>query len=80
MNMEAVYKKLTVVFKEVFDDPEITVTPESTADDIDEWDSLTHVNLIIAIELCFDIEFTQKEVMGFQKVGDMADCIKTKIN
>lgn len=77
--MDAILEKLNGIFREVFDDQEITITPESTADDIEEWDSLTHINLIMMIELRFDIEFSQKEVMGFQKVGDMAECIKGKI-
>jgi len=77
--MDAVYEKLTGIFREVFDDPAIDITAESTADDIEEWDSLTHINLIMMIELRFDIEFNQKQVMGFQTVGDMAECIKGKL-
>lgn len=77
--MDDVYKKLTEIFREVFDDPEIDLTPETTADDIEEWDSLTHINLILMVELRFNIEFTQKEVMGFRNVGQMAACIKEKL-
>jgi acyl carrier protein len=77
--MDAVYEKLTGIFKEVFNDPQIIITPESTADDIVEWDSMTHINLILMIELRFDIEFNQKEMMSFQNVGIMAECIKKKI-
>jgi len=78
--MDEIYKKLTDVFREVFDNPEITLTPETTADDIEEWDSLTHVNLIMMVELRFGIEFTQKEVMRFQNVGDLAECVRGKIS
>ena len=77
--MDAIYEKLTAIFREVFDDPEIEIKPESTADDIEEWDSLTHMNLILMIELKFDFEFNQREVMGFQNVGDMAACIQKKL-
>ena len=77
--MDEVYDKLTGIFREVFDDPDINLTPETTANDIEEWDSLTHINLILMVELRFDIEFSQKEVMRFRNVGQMAECIKEKL-
>lgn len=73
------YKKLTGIFQEVFDNPGINLAPETTADDIEEWDSLTHINLILMVELRFNIEFSQKELMGFRNVGQMAACIKGKL-
>lgn len=73
------YDKLNEVFREVFDDDEISLTPETTADDIEGWDSLSHVNLIIAVEMKFDIEFTQKEIRSFSNVGEMAACVESKI-
>lgn len=77
--MDDVYKKLTGIFQEVFDNPGINLAPETTADDIEEWDSLTHINLILMVELRFNIEFSQKELMGFRNVGQMAACIKGKL-
>jgi len=74
-----VYNKLTEIFREVFDNPGINLAPETTADDIEEWDSLTHINLILMVELRFNIEFSQKELMGFRNVGQMAACIKGKL-
>ena len=73
------YDKLNEVFREVFDDNEISLTPETTADDIEGWDSLSHVNLIIAVEMKFDIEFSQKEIRSFSNVGEMATCVESKI-
>lgn len=73
------YNKLTEIFREVFDNPGINLAPETTADDIEEWDSLTHINLILMVELRFNIEFSQKELMGFRNVGQMAACIKGKL-
>ncbi len=75
-----VYEQLNEVFREVFDDDAIQLTPEMTADDVEGWDSLSHVNLIIAVELKFGIEFTQKEIRSFSNVGEMAACIERKIN
>lgn len=70
---------LNKVFKIVFDNPHIQIKHETTADDIDEWDSLSHVLLISAIEGEFNIEFSQNEVMLFNCVGDMLDCVNKKI-
>lgn len=78
--MDALYEKLTGIFREVFDNPEITLTPETTADDIEEWDSMTHVNLILMVELRFEIQFSNAEVRGFRNVGDLAEGIRKKIS
>ena len=71
-------EQLEEVFREVFDDDEIQLSAETTADDIEGWDSLSHVNLIIAVEMKFDIEFTQSEIRSFSNVGEMAKCIEGK--
>ncbi len=68
------------VFREVFDDYELKIFPEMTADDVDGWDSLSHVNLIIAIETRFSIRFNQKELLTFRNVGDLLACIDRKIS
>ena len=75
-----VTEELTAVFREVFDDDSIQLTPELTADDVEGWDSLSHVNLIIAVEMKFDIEFTQKEIRSFANVGEMTACIESKLS
>jgi acyl carrier protein len=75
-----VMEKLTNVFRETFANNAIQLTRETTADDIEGWDSLSHVNLILAIELAFDVEFTQREIMTFGNVGDMAACVEKKLN
>ena len=62
---------LEPIFQEVFDDDEITLREEMTADDIDGWDSLSHVNLIVAIESKLNIKFAQKELLTFRCVGDL---------
>jgi acyl carrier protein len=70
---------LTDVFRTVFDDPSIELNPEMTANDVEGWDSLSHINLILAIELRFDIQFFQKELLTFKTVGDLMDSIKRKL-
>jgi len=71
---------LTDVFRTVFDDPTIAISPGMTAKDVEGWDSLSHVNLILAIELRFGIEFSQKELLTFKTVGDLLNSINRKLN
>ena len=79
MTREEVYEKLNGVFRDVFDDEDITVNDATTADDIDDWDSLEHINLVVAVEKCFGIKFTMGEVTGMKNVGEMADIILGRI-
>jgi acyl carrier protein len=71
---------LNKVFREVFNNPEINISVETTSNDIIGWDSFSHINLITAIEIYFDIEFTQTEAVSFSKVGDMIQSIKNKVS
>ena len=70
---------LNEIFCEVFDDEDIELSPEMTADDVDGWDSLSHVNLIVTIEARLKINFTQKELLTFKNVGDLMNSIESKI-
>ncbi len=79
MTREEVFAKLNDVFRDVFDDEDICVTDSTTADDIEEWDSLEHINLIASIEYEFDIKFNMGEVNNFKNVGEMADAILKRI-
>ncbi len=71
-------KKLNDLFCEVFNDDSILLTVETTADEVEGWDSLSHVNLILAVETRFNIRFTQRELLSFQNVGDLLNCIEKK--
>lgn len=73
-------ERLNAVFCEVFDDEDLAVSPDSTANDVDGWDSLSHVNLIVAVENTFAIRFSQKELLTFRNVGDLLACIEKKIS
>ena len=75
MSREEIYEKLNQVFREVFDDESITVDASTTADDIEDWDSLEHITLVAAIENLFQIKFKVGEVVRFKNVGEMADII-----
>jgi acyl carrier protein len=70
---------LTAVFIEVFDDDSIVLADSMTADDVDAWDSMSHVNLIIALEIAFDIEFKQSEIQNFANVGELKQSIQEKL-
>lgn len=69
---------LQKVFREVFEDDTIEITNDMTAADIDDWDSLAHVELIVAVEKAFQLKFTTMEIKGLQNVGDFIDLIDKK--
>ncbi len=75
MTREEVYEKLNAVFQDVFDDEELTVNDETTAADVDGWDSLVHITLIDAVEEEFDISFDMKTIVKLKNVGEMVDVI-----
>lgn len=72
-------EKITPIFHEVFEDDGIVLRRETTADDIDAWDSLSHINLVIAIEMAFKIRFALGELQALKNVGEMIDLIDKKI-
>ena len=71
--------KLNEIFCEVFDDEDLKINLEMTANDVEGWDSLSHINLIVAIETRFDIRFKQREVLLFKNISDLFKCIQTKL-
>lgn len=72
--------RLQKVFTSVFANDSIELTPQLTADDVDEWDSLSHINLMLALELEFGIEFNQSEIQNFANVGELITSIQNKIS
>lgn len=75
MTREDVYDRLNKVFQDVFDDEEIVVCDSTTSEDIEDWDSLEHINLVAAVEQEFGIKFTMGQVVTMKNVGEMVDII-----
>jgi acyl carrier protein len=78
MERKEIFEKLNEVFCDVLDLDEVELTDESSANDIEEWDSLSHIQLIVAIEKEFKIKFTSLEIMRWNNVGEMIDTIIEK--
>jgi len=78
MQSSEIYQQLGGIFADVFDE-EIALKPEMTADDVDGWDSLTHIRLIISVEKAFKIKFSTAEVGKLKNVGEFVDLISSKV-
>ena len=79
MTKEKIYEGLNEVFQEVFDDESITVKPETTADDIEGWDSLNHINIIASVEIDFDVKFEMSTYASMKKVADIINYIEAQL-
>lgn len=77
--MDEIYRKMTDIFQDVFDDESIVVTPELTAQDVAEWDSLNHIRLILTVQKTFGISFSAAQTANLKNVGDLADLIQSKM-
>lgn len=75
MTREEVYERLNKVFREVFDDDSIIVQDSTTSDDIEDWDSFEHINLVVAVEDEFSFKIPMGKVVTMKNVGEMADII-----
>lgn len=71
-------EKLQQIFRDVFDDPSIELEPSMTADDIAEWDSLSHVRLMLEVSKAFGVRFSASEVSSLNNVGDLQALIAAK--
>jgi acyl carrier protein len=76
---EEIKKQVNEIFKDVLDNDKIQIQDSTTADDIEEWDSLSHIQLIVGIEKHFKIRFTTAEVTSYKNVGEMIDGIAKKL-
>lgn len=75
-----VISQIEQIFQQVFNNPEIAISRDTTAQDIDGWDSLNHIRLIISIEMELGITFDSNEVAELTNVGDLIDYIESQIN
>lgn len=79
MERNEVLKQVNDVFIDILDNTSIVLTNQITANDIEEWDSLAHIHLVVAIERRFKIRFGSKEIQSWENVGEMVDCIYSKV-
>ena len=78
MTKNEIYERLTAVFRDVFDDETIEINDATTADDIEDWDSIEHITLIGAVESEFKVRFKMGEVSGMKNVGEMVKIIEER--
>ena len=74
-----IYEKLTEIFQDIFDNDDVIATPELTAHDVEEWDSLSHIRVIVTIEEEFDIKFSVSEIVELNNVAEMVALIESKV-
>jgi len=78
MDRQEILKQVNNIFIDVLDDEDIVIEEKTQAKDVDEWDSLTHIQLVVAIEKHFKIRFTSKEIQSWKDVGEMFNTIQEK--
>jgi len=71
---------INAIFIDVLDDDTVVLTEETTANDVDEWDSLNHIQLVVAIEKHFKIRFASQEILSWQNVGEMVSSVEGKVD
>jgi acyl carrier protein len=80
METNLILEKLTGIFRDVLDNEDINLNPQTTANDIGEWDSLNHIQLVVAIEKSYKIKFTASEIQNWNNVGEMVASINSKLS
>ncbi len=80
MDRKEILNTVNNVFIDVLDDDSLVLTEATTANDVEEWDSLNHIQLVVAIERQFKIRFASQEILSWQNVGEMVDSITVKLN
>ena len=80
MQREEIINQVQDIFRDVLDEEEMILGDTTTADEVEGWDSLSHIQLVVGIENHFNIKFTSKEILSWKNVGELIDCIALKIN
>lgn len=78
MTRDDIYTELNEIFADVLDIDDLSLTDSTTADDIEEWDSLSHIRLVVSIEQHYGFKFSTAEIEALKSVGDLVDCILQK--
>ena len=76
--MQDVLERLNDVFRDVFEDDDLVISPQTSAEDIAEWDSLMHVSLIVSVESAFGVRFSSAEVAKLKDVGELVGLIESR--
>ena len=79
MERNEILKRVEEIFREELEQEDLVLTDDTTADDVDGWDSLSHVQLVAAMEEAFGIEFKSREILSWDNVGDLIDSIEKKV-
>ena len=79
MNRSEIMNKVAQIFRDIFDDEELIINDNTCADDIDDWDSIEHINLILAVEKEFSIKFDMNEIARLKSVGEIVRAIESKL-
>lgn len=80
MERTEIFLTLAGLFRDVFDDDSIVIRPDLSADDVDAWDSLTHIRLILTVEKAFSVKFSASDIGKLKNVGELAELIRSKTN
>jgi acyl carrier protein len=78
--MDDLMERLQDVFREIFDDDHLEISDATVASDVEDWDSLNHVKLVVAIETAFGVKFSNREIGGWENVGDMRRALADKLS
>jgi acyl carrier protein len=79
MDDAQIYARMEDIFHDVFDDDSLQVSPALSAKDVDGWDSLTHIRLILTVQKAFRVKFSTSEIGKLENVGDLVELIKTRV-
>lgn len=78
MDSTQILEEVNTIFKDVLDNDDLVITRNTKADDVEEWDSLSHIQLVVQIEKQFKVKFLVSEIREWKNVGEMIDCIISK--
>lgn len=78
MEAEIIANQVQDIFRDILDEESLVLTRETTANDVDGWDSLTHIQLIVAIEKKFKVKFSSKEILSWKNVGELLDSLQSR--
>jgi len=79
MDKNQILKEITTIFADILDDEELVLTPSTVATDVEGWDSLSHVLLVVAVEKHFKIRFSSKEIQSWKNIGELIESVAVKI-